>query len=341
LTVTAHSWAKRLSPYRQGNDRRSSFELAITTIAFAACWVVAYKLYFVSLWLMALAMLPAGGFLVRMFMLQHDCGHNSLFQSRHVNDWIGRLIGLVTLTPYDYWRHSHAMHHAGSGNLDRRGMGDISTLTVEEYIQMGFFGRAKYRIYRNPFILFVVGPIYIFMLQQRLPFDSFRQGRASWMSVLGTNLGLLVLSCIGIYFTGVAPFFIVHLPIVFVGAAIGVWLFYVQHQFDETHWKRNPEWNHDEAALNGSSYYDLPQPFKWFSGNIGIHHLHHLSSRIPFYRLPEVLRDYPELKDMGRLTFWQSLKCIRLVLWDEAAEKLVTFRDAARRPIVQQLMAAE
>ncbi len=328
MTVSAKSWAAKLGPYRQGNDKRSWFELALTTFAFLASWALAYYLYFISLWLALPAVLIAAGFLVRMFMLQHDCGHNSLFGSRKLNDWVGRVIGLLTLTPYDYWRHSHAMHHASSGNLDRRGMGDITTLTVEEYQQLSFGGRVKYWLYRNPFVLFVIGPIYIFMIQQRLPFESFRQGRSSWLGVLGTNFGLLMIALIGGYFLGFGPFFMVHLPIVFFGAAAGVWLFYVQHQFDETHWKRNEDWSHETAALNGSSYYDLPQPFKWFSGNIGIHHLHHLSSRIPFYRLPEVLRDYPELADVGRLTFVQSLVCIKLVLWDEAAEKLVSFREA-------------
>ncbi len=280
------------------------------------------------------ACLLAAGFMVRMFMLQHDCGHNSLFQSRQLNDWVGRAIGILTFTPYDYWRHAHAIHHAGSGNLDRRGSGDINTLTVAEYRALPFWGRVAYWFYRNPFVLFVIGPIYIFMIQQRLPFASFKQGRASWLSVLGTNFGLLVLALVVGYFLGFAPFFIVHLPIVFFGAAAGVWLFYVQHQFDETHWKRNEDWNRDTAALHGSSYYDLPQPFRWFSGNIGIHHLHHLSARIPFYRLPEVLKDFPELADVGRLTFWQSLRCINLVLWDEASEKLVSFREARQaRPM--------
>ena len=340
MTISAKSWAAKLGPYRQGNDKRSWFELALTSFAFVGMWALVYNLYFINLWLMLLAMLPAAGFLVRMFMLQHDCGHNSLFQSRQLNDWVGRAIGLLTLTPYDYWRHAHALHHASSGNLDRRGSGDITTLTVEEYNVMGFWGRLKYRLYRNPVVLFVVGPIYIFMFQQRLPFESFRQGRASWLSVLGTNFGLLVIAVLAAYFLGAMPFFMVHLPIVFLGAAAGVWLFYVQHQFDETHWKRNDDWSHEASALNGSSFYDLPKPLMWFTGNIGIHHLHHLSSRIPFYRLPEVLRDFPELATVGRLGFWQSLTCIKLALWDEAAQKLVSFREA-RQARAMRLAPAE
>ncbi len=341
MTVSAHVWAKRLAPYRQGNDFRSWFELFITIAGFLASWIGVYWFSSVSFWVAGLLLLPAAGFLVRVFMLQHDCGHNALFKSRGLNDWVGRILGVVTLTPYDYWRHAHAIHHAGSGNLDRRGMGDITTLTVEEYSDLSFVGRVKYRLYRHPIVMFGLGPIFIFMLQQRLPLNSFSQGRASWLSVLGTDVGLVVVIAACCYFLGFWSFFAVHLPIVFFGAAAGIWLFYVQHQFDDTHWRRTPEWNHDEAALSGSSYYDLPQPFKWFSGNIGIHHLHHLSSRIPFYRLPNVLRQYPELKDMGRLTFWQSLKCVRLVLWDEATEKLVSFREVSRRRLVPHMVAAE
>jgi acyl-lipid omega-6 desaturase (Delta-12 desaturase) len=207
-------------------------------------------------------------------------------------------------------------------------MGDIETLTVAEYAALDARGKLRYRLYRNPFVLFLVGPIYLFVLRHRLPTGAFRQGRASWLSVMGTNLALLAGSGLLVYWLGLVPFLAVHLPIVCLGAAFGVWLFYVQHQFDETHWSRPPEWTLEEAALNGSSFYDLPQPLRWFTGNIGIHHLHHLSSRIPFYRLPKVLKDFPEFRDKGRLTLWQSLCCVNLVLWDEGARKLVSFRQA-------------
>jgi acyl-lipid omega-6 desaturase (Delta-12 desaturase) len=328
LTVSAKSWASRLGPYRQPSDARAVFEIAITVIAFVSCWLAMYGLTYISPWLAALAVLPAAGFMVRLFMLQHDCGHLSMFSSRQVNDWVGRSLGVLTLTPYDYWRHSHAMHHAGSGNLDRRGMGDINTLTLKEYEALGFWSRLGYRLYRNPFIMFGLGPIYLFVLSHRMPLDSFKQGKASWLSVHATNVGIAVLAGAMIYFFGLWTFLLVHLPIIAVGAAAGVWLFYVQHQFDETHWERNADWSHENGALHGSSYYDLPKPLMWLTGNIGIHHLHHLSSRIPFYRLPQVLKDFPELKDVGHLTIWESLKCVRLTLWDEATKKLVSFRQA-------------
>jgi acyl-lipid omega-6 desaturase (Delta-12 desaturase) len=340
LTVSAKSWASRLAPYRQSDDRRASFEIVLTLALFAACWFFTYQAMLISGWLLAPMIVVSGGFLVRLFMLQHDCGHLSMFTSKSTNDWVGRALGILTITPYDYWRHSHAMHHAGSGNLDRRGMGDIKTLTLAEYEALGFWGRLAYRAYRNPIVLFVIGPVYVFMFNQRMPPDCIRQGRSSWMSVLWTNVAIAFLVAALIYLVGWKAFMIVHLPIVAAAASMGVWLFYVQHQFDETHWETNPHWSHEHAALHGSSYYDLPAPLMWLTGNIGIHHLHHLSSRIPFYRLPHVLRDFPELKEVGRLTLWQSFKCVNLVLWDEASKKLVSFREA-HAMLPMKMMPAE
>jgi acyl-lipid omega-6 desaturase (Delta-12 desaturase) len=340
LTVSAKSWASRLAPYRQSSNRRAAFEVLLTLALFVACWIATYQAYLFSAWLAVPMVVVSAGFLVRLFMLQHDCGHLSMFTSKQTNDWVGRALGILTVTPYDYWRHSHAMHHAGSGNLDRRGMGDIKTMTLAEYEALGFWGRVGYRLYRNPITLFVIGPVYVFMFNQRMPPDCIRQGRSSWMSVLCTNIAIIVFAALIIYVLGWQAFVFVHLPIIAVASSIGVWLFYVQHQFDETHWEANPHWSHEYAALHGSSFYDLPAPLMWLTGNIGIHHLHHLSSRIPFYRLPHVLRDFPELREIGRLTLWQSFKCVNLVLWDEASKKLVSFREA-RSLLSLKLMPAE
>ncbi len=327
----ANSWAKRLAPYRVVNNWRGVFEITITATVFITLWVASWWLYHqISVFASLVLAVPTAGFLVRLFMLQHDCGHLTLFTSKSANDWVGRALGFITLTPYDYWRHEHAQHHMGSGNLERRGIGDIDTFTLAEYKALSLWGRFKYRVYRNPFIMFGVGPIYIFLIAQRFPLDTFKNGRAAWLSVFGTNAAILVFASVMMYIFGIPAFLIVHLPVVILGAAIGVWLFYVQHQFDETHWSRPPEWSQEEAALHGSSYYDLPQPLMWLTGNIGIHHLHHLSSRIPFYRLPQVLKDFPDLKDVGRITLWQSFKCVNLSLWDEGARKLISFREAHR-----------
>jgi len=270
---------------------------------------------------------PTAGFLVRLFMIQHDCGHGAFFRSRQANDWVGRALGVLTLTPYDFWRRTHAVHHATSGNLDRRGMGDIDTLTVREYRSLSRWGRVRYRIYRHPLVMFGLGPAYLFFLQYRLPIGLMRAGWRPWLSTMVTNLAILLLASIGIWIVGVVPFVLVHLPIMLIGASLGVWLFYVQHQFEDTFWAHDRVWSMHEAALHGSSHYDLPLVLRWFTANIGMHHIHHLCSRIPFYRLPRALRHHPDLANIGRLTLGQSLSCVRLVLWDEASRRLISFRE--------------
>jgi omega-6 fatty acid desaturase (delta-12 desaturase) len=238
------------------------------------------------------------------------------------------VLGVLTLTPYGYWRRSHANHHATAGNLDQRGLGDISTLTVAEYQALSDWGRFRYRLYRHPAIMFGVGPIWLFIFQHRLPFGLMRSGAEPWVSTMTTNLAIAAAATGLIWLVGIVPFLIVHMPIVILAGAAGVWLFYVQHQFEETHWSENGEWEFQHAALHGSSHYDLPGVLRWFTGNIGIHHVHHLSSRVPCYRLPEVLKDYPELRGIGRITLIESLRCVKLVLWDENRKKLVSFREA-------------
>lgn len=322
------AWVKALAAYRAPNRLRSSFELGVTIIPFAGLWALAWAAVSYGYWWGLVLILPAAGFLVRLFMIQHDCGHGAFFAHRRTDDWIGRVLGVLTLTPYDYWRRTHAAHHAGAGNLDQRGMGDITTLTVAEYRSLSRWGRIRYRLYRHPAVMFGVGPAWLFFLQQRLPFGLMRAGVAPWVSTMATNLGIAVLAAGLIWLCGVVPFLVVHLPIVGLAGAVGIWLFYVQHQFEETHWSEGDEWQFQHAALHGSSHYDLPPVLRWFTGNIGIHHVHHLSSRVPYYRLPEVLRDYPELRSLGRITLLDSLRCVKLVLWDENRRKLVSFREA-------------
>lgn len=331
MTGISQAWNARLAPYRLPDNRRAIIEIAVTALPFVALWFTMWAVSQVSLVLTLLAAIPTAGLMVRLFMIQHDCGHSALFTSRKANDWVGRIAGVLTLTPYDYWRQSHAMHHAGSGNLDRRGIGDIDTLTVGEYLALTRLGRLRYRLYRHPLVMFGLGPSYLFLLRHRLPFGAMKQGRMPWLSTIATDLAIAAVCGLLIYTVGLGAFLLIQLPIVMIGASVGVWLFYVQHQFERTHWERNPDWRHETAALHGSSYYDLPRPLMWITGNIGIHHLHHLASRIPFHRLPKVLEDHPELKQIGRLTLWQSLKCVRLTLWDEDAKRLVSFREVGRK----------
>ena len=327
-SICEKEWARKLAAFRTPNVKRGLFELFVTAVPFVLLWggmLVGVKLGY---WPSLLLALPAAAFLTRLFMIQHDCGHGSFFKSRWANDMLGRILSVLTLTPYDDWRRSHAKHHAGSGHLDRRGFGDIDLLTVAEYQALPLRRRLAYRLSRHALVLLTVGPIYVFILRQRLPSELFRADRRAWTSTLCTNVAIagLVIG-LGVLF-GFDSLFLVHLPITLIAAAIGIWLFYIQHQFEHTYWARDPEWMFHKSAFRGSTHYDLPAPLRWLTANIGVHHVHHLVSRIPSYRLHEVLQHYPELRDIGRLTLAQSLKCFRLALWDEQRGRLVGFRDA-------------
>lgn len=325
--INARDWIAVLSRYREPSPLRSTFELAITAGAFCLVWVAMWATLGLGYWLTLLLAVPAAGFLVRLFMIQHDCGHGTLFRKRSTNDWVGRVIGPLTLTPYDFWRRSHNIHHASSGNLDLRGIGDIETLTVREYLALPRWQRLRYRLYRHPLVMFGLGPAYLFLLQHRIPVGLMRKGWQPWISAMVTNLAIAALAVVMIWLVGLGPFLLVHLPIVLLAASIGVWLFYVQHQFEETSWSQGAAWNAHEAALHGSSHYDLPLVLRWFTANIGVHHVHHLCSRIPFYRLSQVLRDHPQLATIGRMTLGESFACVRLVLWDEQRRRLIAFKE--------------
>ncbi len=328
--LSARDWATLLSSYREPSPRRSTFELVVTAGAFALAWFAMWASLGLGYWLTLLIGLPAAGFLVRLFMIQHDCGHGTLFRNRATNDWIGRVIGTVTLTPYDFWRRSHNVHHASQGNLQLRGIGDIETLTVREYSALSKLGRLRYRLYRHPLVMFGLGPAYLFLLQHRLPVGLMRKGWQPWISTMLTNVAIGGLAVVMIWLVGLGPFLLIHLPVTLLAASIGVWLFYVQHQFETTHWAHASAWSLHESALHGSSNYELPGILRWFTANIGIHHVHHLCSRIPFYRLPQVLLDHPQLAGIGRLTLRESLRCVRLVLWDEDRRRLISFGELRR-----------
>lgn len=327
----ARDWVRLLAQYREPCRRRSIFELLVTLVPFAGLWALAWASMSVSYWLTLGLSILNGLFLVRIFCIQHDCGHAAFFQNRKAQDWVGRCLGVLTLTPYDVWRRTHSLHHAAHGNLDRRGIGDVLTLTVAEYRARSRFGRLVYRLYRHPLVLFGVGPSYLFLLQNRLPLGLMTSGRRYWISAMGTNATIAAALGLMIWQGGMTPVLLIFLPTTVVAATIGVWLFYVQHQFEETHWAEDDVWQVHEAALAGSSYYVLPTPLRWLSANIGIHHVHHLYSRIPFYRLPEVLRDHVELAAAQRLTPRESLRSVNLHLWDEKLSRLTSFGEARRR----------
>ncbi len=326
--VTAQAWVQILAKYRQPNRLRAIFEITATLGPFMAIWAMAWwALQYSAAAALALAALN-GFFLVRLFIIQHDCGHGSYFKGSAQNDWTGRALGILTLTPYDVWRKAHSIHHSASGNLDRRGMGDINTLTIDEYYDLDWMGRLLYRAYRHPIVLFAIGPAYLFLIEQRLPLGFMTSGKKYWISCMGTNLGILCILA-GIYMVGGwAPILLIFLPTVSAAASLGVWLFYVQHQFEETEWDHAEDWQVHHAALHGSSHYVLPPVLQWLTGNIGIHHVHHLYSRIPFYRLTEVLRDHTILAQSQRLTLRESFSCVNMQLWDETQRRLLSFRQA-------------
>lgn len=315
-----------LADYQRPDPWRSLAEIVLTAAPLALVWGGAWFAVNAGLWWLALLLcVPAAGFVVRMFMIQHDCGHRAFFKTPWLNDWAGRAMGIITLTPYDCWRREHAIHHATSGDLDRRGIGAIETLTVEEYRALSPLRRFGYRLYRNPLILFVVGPFFVFFLQQRLPIGLMKEGWRPWVSAMGTNVGIAAAVLALLWLGGWQMVAFVYAPSLLLAASIGVWLFYVQHQFEDTYWARRPEWDHTESALHGSSHYDLPPVLRWITGNIGVHHVHHVSSRIPFYRLQTVLKHHPHLKDVGRIRLLESLRLAGLALWDEASQRLVPF----------------
>jgi omega-6 fatty acid desaturase (delta-12 desaturase) len=328
--ANARQWLAVLARYRDPSLGRSVFELAATLLPFLMIWALAW-------WLLAYAPVASFGlallngiFLVRLFIIQHDCGHGAFLKQRRVQNWIGRSLGVLTLTPYAVWQRTHAIHHASHGNLDARGIGDVTTLTVAEYQARGRFGRWLYRLYRNPVVLFVLGPAYLFLLQNRLPIGLMRAGWGYWVSAMGTNAMIALVLAALLWAGGWEAVLLIYLPCAISAATIGVWLFYVQHQFEQTHWSKGEDWQLHHAALEGSSHYVLPQPLRWLTGNIGIHHVHHLYSRIPFYRLPEVLRHHASLAEAQRLTIAESFATVRLHLWDEARGKLVSFSDLSR-----------
>jgi omega-6 fatty acid desaturase (delta-12 desaturase) len=275
---------------------------------------------------------PAAALLVRLFMIQHDCGHGSFFKSRRANDLLGRTLGVLTLTPYAFWRRSHAIHHATSGNLGRRGIGDITTLTVREYLALPAWRRLLYRIYRHPLVLFGVGPTYLFVCRHRIPRGSPFARRQSWASILGTDAAIAAVLFMLVLTVGTRSFLLGYLPMILLASSMGVWLFYIQHQFVDTYWAAEADWDFHTAALQGSSFYDLPGLLHWLTGYIGFHHIHHLSSKVPNYHLRACFEQNPEFREaVKRVTLLDSLRCPRLALWDEEQHALVPFRDAATR----------
>ena len=322
----ARYWNKLLAPYQRSSYGKAAFQLISTALLFASGWVAMYFSLSVSYWLTLALAIPTSGLLIRLFIFQHDCGHGSFFPSRRANDSVGFVLGVLMLTPFYYWQRTHAIHHGTSGDLDRRSFGDIETLTVSEYLALSKIDRLKYRMYRNLFVLLAIGPAFQFLIKHRLPIDIPRSWKREWKSVMWTNLAVFVIVVVAWQLIGLKAFLMVQLPITLFAGAIGMWLFYVQHQFEDTYWKYHEEWDFHRAGIEGSSYYDLPAILHWFTGNIGFHHIHHLASRVPNYNLQRCYKDLPELHKVTRLSMLESVKCAHLQLWNEELGKLISIR---------------
>lgn len=324
-------WHARLAPYRAPSAAKSIWQLTSTLVLLALSWGAVFALVSIGSWWALLPIPLAAGLLVRTFVLQHDCGHRSFFRSTAANDRIGVWLGLITLTPYHTWRRLHAVHHATSGDLDRRGKGgEILLLTVDEYRARGFWGRLAYRLYRNPFVLFGIGPFYQFAIKQRFAYDLPKTWKRERRSVWFTNIGAAVLLTLGILAFGWQTFVLAYVPVLALGSAIGVWMFYVQHQYEEGYFHHRKEWDYVDAAIKGSSHFRLPKVLQWMTANIGIHHVHHLDSRIPNYLLQTALDQQPELQAAEQMTLADAFRVTRLKIWDEKSERLLTWGEYAR-----------
>jgi omega-6 fatty acid desaturase (delta-12 desaturase) len=322
----ATDWYRALAAYEQPDLRRASWQLLNTFVPYAALWILLVWMvrHDISPWWIAPVLLVAAGLLVRIFIIFHDCCHDSFFASRRANQLLGYVAGILTFTAFEDWRRSHARHHATAGDLDRRGTGDIWTLTVAEYQAAPWRTRLAYRLVRNPFVLLVLLPPLLFFLAQRVPHKG--AGKRERFSVLLTDLALLAIIGVASVTIGLRVYLVLQLAVMWIAGSCGIWLFYVQHQFEGVYWARHQDWDYFRAAMEGSSYYQLPKVLQWFSGNIGLHYIHHLRPRIPNYNLQRCYDTIPILQTVAPLTLRRSLRSLSLNLWDEANHKLVSFR---------------
>jgi omega-6 fatty acid desaturase (delta-12 desaturase) len=318
-------WVDLVASYRQPDTKKSLWQLGHTFTLLILAWAAMYWSLAAGFWWITLILaVPTAGFVVRLFIIQHDCGHGSFFKSRKANDRLGTMTSIFTMTPYYQWRKSHAIHHATASNLDERFIGDIPTWTVDEYLEKGFWDRLKYRLFRFPPLLFIILPFGLFFILYRFP--SATSTKKERKGIFWTNIAIAVLWITLIALVGWQAFLLVHVSVMWLSACLGTWLFFVQHQFEDTYWEHQEEWEYSLAALQGSSYYKLPKVLQWFTGNIGFHHIHHLSPRIPNYLLEKCHNENPLFQNVITMTLRTSLETIFLSLWDKNQKRLISFR---------------
>lgn len=318
-------FSKNIEKYQKQSLPKGIWQIVNTLIPYLGLWVIIIYSLPVSWWITVFLIPVAAGFLVRLFIIFHDCGHGSFFKSQRANQVVGMIFGILSFTPYYKWHNQHLRHHATVGNLDKRGTGDVWTMTIEEYEGSSKWNRLKYRIYRNPLIMFGIGSIYVFLIQNRLTNKNMTKKEKA--NIWFTNASLAVIFIVMSLAVGFVTFVIIQLAILYVAAISGLWLFYLQHQYEDVSWFRNKEWNFRTVALNGSSYVKFPKLLQWFSGNIGFHHIHHMNARIPNYNLARCYRENSVFNEVKPVTFVMSVKSLKLRLWNENLQKLVAFKD--------------
>jgi omega-6 fatty acid desaturase (delta-12 desaturase) len=321
-------WRDALAPYAKPNIGRSVLDIATSVVPYLALSYLMYLTLSVSYLLVLVIAVPASGFLLRTYILFHDCTHGSFLPSKRANAWLGTVLGLIVFSPFQSWRHNHAVHHATSGDLDRRGVGDVPTLTVAEYNAMPWKKRLGYRLFRNPLVMFGIGPIWAMIVAPRFVPSSARPRIKR--SIIATNVALVVIVGGLCWLIGWQAFLLVQLPTAWLAGSAGVFLFFVQHQFEDAYWESSDEWSYADAALQGSSYLKLPRVLQFFTGNIGVHHVHHLSARIPNYNLQRAHDANPIFHEVPTLSLWDGIRTVRLKLWDEDRGRLVTWAQARR-----------
>lgn len=316
---------KNVAPFAQPNSKSSIRQLFNTILPFIFLWFLAYKSLSISIWLTLLLTIVASGFIIRIFIIFHDCTHYSFFKSNRANRIVGTITGVITLFAYEKWKRNHAIHHATSSNLDKRGTGDVWVMTVDEYLTASFWKRLAYRLYRNPIVMFGLGPLYLFLISNR--FNRKGAHLRERMNTYLINVSIVLIYGTIIWLIGWKAFLIIQVPMLFISGSLGIWLFYVQHQFEDSYFEEEKEWDFVKAAVDGSSYYKLPKVLQWITGNIGYHHVHHLSPRVPNYHLEEAHESTPPLQKATTITLATSLTSIRFRLYDEKTRSFISFRE--------------